>query len=146
MALILDDCLGSVKREAVVNHLASRFRHYNIKLLLFSSQCFKACSPVIRQNATNLIVGSPFPNHRELDKIADEFGDCFGGKENFLKIYRIACPNRYDFLHCDLQSNPPKAYHNMEYLIAEGPNIISGENGGNNQNDEMLENSESIKK
>ena len=145
IALILDDCLGSVKRESVVNHLASRFRHYNIKLLLFSTQVFKSCGTVIRQNATNLIVGSPFPNKKELEKIAEEFGDCFGGKDQFLKIYRLATPNRYDFLHCDLQNNPPLAYHNMESLVAKGPHIVIGDHG-DNQNDEILENSEQIKK
>ena len=137
MALILDDCLGSVKRESVVNHLASRFRHFNIKLLLFSTQVFKSCSTVIRQNATNLIIGSPFPNKMELNKIAESFGDIFGGKDHFLKIYKIATPNRYDFLHCDLQANPPLAYHNFESLVARGPDIVMGEGQGDNQNDEI---------
>ena len=141
IALILDDCLGSVKRESVVNHLASRFRHYNIKLLLFSSQVFKYASNVVRQNATNVIVGSPFPNQRELDKIADEFGDCYGGRDNFLKIYRLATPNRYDFLHLDIQSNPPLAYHNFEKLVAEGATIVGGqENGQHEGEEELIEN------
>ena len=125
--------------------MASRFRHYNIKLLLFSTQVFKSCGTVIRQNTTNLIVGSPFPNKKELDKISEEFGDCYGGKDNFLKIYRLCTPNRYDFMHCDLQNNPPLAYHCMESLVAEGPRIVIGEHG-DNQNDEILENSEPIKK
>ena len=30
VALILDDVIGVIRREAKVNHLASRFRHYNI--------------------------------------------------------------------------------------------------------------------
>jgi hypothetical protein len=124
IAVILDDCLGSIKREASVNHLASRFRHYNIRLLLFSSQKFTgAVSPVIRANATNVIIGSPFPNQAELKRIADEYGDLFGGEKRFLEIYRKATPNRYDFLHLDLQNNPPKAYHNFEKLIAEGQNF-----------------------
>ena len=124
IAVILDDCLGSIKREASVNHLASRFRHYNIRLLLFSSQKFTgAVSPVIRANATNVIIGSPFPNQAELIRIADEYGDLFGGEKRFLEIYKKATPNRYDFLHLDLKSNPPKAYHNFEKLIAEGQNF-----------------------
>jgi hypothetical protein len=66
VALILDDVLGSIKRNSEVNMLATRFRHYNIKLLLFSSQVFRFVSNVIRANCTNLIVGSPFPNQKEL--------------------------------------------------------------------------------
>lgn len=120
IAVILDDILGTIRREADINHLASRFRHYNIKLLLMSSQNYRAVSPVIRSNATNMIIGSPFPNMKELGKIAEEIGDQFGGYDNFLKIYYTATPEKYDFLYLDLQSNPPLAYHNFEKVIAQG--------------------------
>ena len=124
VAVICDDLLGSIRREAKINHLASRFRHYNIQLLYFSSQNFRKVSNIIRQNATNVIIGSPFPNAKELGKVAEEYGDMFGGVDNFLKIYKLATPNRYDFCHLDLQENPPIAYHNFEYAVAIGPNII----------------------
>ena len=125
IAVVLDDCLGSIRREAKINHLASRFRHFNIKLLVISSQNFRACSPIIRQNATNVIVGSPFPNQKELGKMAEEYGDVFGGADNWMKIYALATPNRYDFLHMSFQDNPPRAYRNFETLIAEGSNILN---------------------
>ena len=120
VAVICDDLLGSVKREARLNHFASRFRHYNVGLLYFSSQNFRKVNNVIRQNATNVIIGSPFPNIKELGKIAEEYGDLFGGHDAFLQLYYKATPNRYDFLHLDLQENPPVAYHNFETLIAVG--------------------------
>jgi hypothetical protein len=127
VALICDDLLGSIRREAKVNHIASRFRHYNIQLLYYSSQNFRKVSNIIRQNATNVIIGSPFPNQKELEKIAEEYGDMFGGHKNFLKIYALATPERYDFLHLDLQENPPVAYHNFEYPVAKGKNILVGD-------------------
>ena len=103
--------------------------------MIISSQKFKgSVSPVVRTNATNVIVGSPFPNQKELSAVAEEYGDNFGGIDNWMKIYKLATPNRYDFLHMDFQSNPPKAYHNFETLIAEGPNIIGG--GDNFKSDE----------
>lgn len=120
VAVILDDILGTIRREANVNHLASRFRHYGIRLLLMSSQNYRSVSPVIRSNATNMIIGSPFPNTKELGKIAEEIGDQFGGYDNFLNIYYTATPEKYDFLYLDLQSNPPLAYHNFEKVIAQG--------------------------
>lgn len=120
-ALILDDCLGSIKRESKVNHLCSRYRHFNIKLLVISSQKFKgSVSPIIRANATDVIVGSPFPNQKELLAIAEEFGDLFGGADNWLKHYRIACPNKYDFCYMDLQSNPPLMYSNFDKVVLVG--------------------------
>tara|TARA_R110000803_G_scaffold71150_6_gene134280 strand:+ start:1434 stop:2327 length:894 start_codon:yes stop_codon:yes gene_type:complete len=124
IAVILDDCLGSIRREARINHLASRFRHFNIRLLIISSQNFRSCSPIIRQNATNVIVGSPFPNQKELGKMAEEYGDVFGGAENWLKIYKKATPEKYCFLHMNFQANPPEAYRCFEELIAVGENIM----------------------
>ena len=126
VALILDDILGSLKTGSLVNTLSARFRHYNIKLLLFSTQVFRYVSNVVRQNTTNLIVGSPFPNHKELLKIAEEFGDVVGGQEIWLLIYHTACRERYDFLHMDLQSNPVKCYRNFTDLISEGEHILGG--------------------
>jgi len=124
LAVICDDLLGSIKREAKIDHLASRFRHYNIQLLYYSSQSFRKVNNVVRQNATNVIIGSPFPNQKELGKIAEEYGDMFGGEKQFLQMYRIATPNRYDFLHLDLQENPPVAYHNFERPIAIGDKLL----------------------
>jgi len=49
----------------------------------------------------------------------------FGGADNWLKIYALATPNRYDFLHMSFQDNPPRAYRNFETLIAEGSNILN---------------------
>lgn len=129
ISICLDDCLGTIKREAKVNHLASRFRHYNIKLLMISSQKFRHVSPVIRTNATAVIVGSPFPNQQELDKVFEEYGDSFGGYDNIKKIYKICCPERYNFMFLNLAENPPLAFRNFETLVAKGVNIISGNEG-----------------
>jgi hypothetical protein len=121
MALVLDDCLGSIKRESKINHLCSRYRHFNIKLLIISSQKFKgSVSPIIRANATDVIIGSPFPNQKELMAVAEEYGDLFNGPENWLRLYRKATPNKYDFCYMDLQSNPPIMYSNFEKQIATG--------------------------
>lgn len=135
IAILLDDCLGLLPLNSKVNALASRARHLNIRLLLFSTQKFMGVvSPVVRANATNVIVGSPFPNQKELNAIAESYGDMFGGKDQFLKIYKLATPNRYDFLHLDLQENPPIAYSNFERVIARGNEIINENNNDENLN------------
>jgi hypothetical protein len=120
VAVILDDIIGMIRREAYLNHLASRFRHYNIKLLLMSSQNYRSVSPIIRSNCTHMIIGSPFPNNKELGKIAEEMGDQFGGEDNFLRIYHTATPEKYDFLYLRLDVNPPEAWHKFDKLIAYG--------------------------
>ncbi len=128
VALVLDDVIGTVRREAYLNHLASRFRHYNIKMLLMSSQNYRKVSPIIRSNCTHMIIGSPFPNNKELGKIAEEMGDQFGGEENFLKIYHTATPEKYDFLYLNLTENPPEAWHCFEHIVAKGGQKNDSEN------------------
>tara|TARA_R110000737_G_scaffold47594_1_gene67612 strand:+ start:1678 stop:2490 length:813 start_codon:yes stop_codon:yes gene_type:complete len=121
IALVLDDCLGSIKQNSAINHLCSRYRHFNIKLLVISSQKFRgSVSPIIRANATDIIIGSPFPNQAELNAVAEEYGDLFGGQKNWLKLYKKATPNRYDFCYMDCQENPPVMYSNFEKVIAIG--------------------------
>lgn len=125
IAVVLDDCLGSIKRESKINHLASRYRHFNIKMLIISSQKFTgSVSPIIRANATDVIIGSPFPNQKELERIAEEYGDLFNGPKNWLKLYRKATPNKYDFCYMDLQSNPPLMYSCFNKVVATGGHAL----------------------
>ncbi len=112
IAIILDDFLG-IKGNSMIYHLSSRFRHYNIGLLLMASQLFRGLPPVLRANATFVILGSPNSSEFELAKMAEEYGGAFGGEKHFLQLYKDATPNRYDFLYLDLSSNPPKAYSNF---------------------------------
>lgn len=130
VALILDDVLGSIRREAYVNHLASRFRHYGIELLLFSSQLFKKVNNVIRSNTTDLIVGCPFQSETQLLAIEEEYGEMYGG--NFKEIYKLATgKNRYDFMYSKLSENPIKTFRNFEDLIAIGGKIVEGKKNEN---------------
>jgi len=118
IAVVLDDCVGLLDRH--VANLVTRSRHYNIKLLIISVQKFRgAVDPIIRANATDVIVGSPFPNMKELTAIAEEYGDLFNSPKNWLKLYRETTPKKYDFCYMKLQ-NPPLMYKNFEKVIATG--------------------------
>jgi hypothetical protein len=118
IALVLDDCVGLLDKN--ISNLVTRSRHYGIKLLVISVQKFRgAVDPIIRANATDVIVGSPFPNQRELAAISEEFGDLFGSPKNWMKMYRQATPRKYDFSYMKLQ-NPPIMLHNFESVIGEG--------------------------
>ena len=119
IALVLDDCVGILDKH--IANLVTRSRHYGIKLLVISVQKFRgAVDPIIRANATSVIVGSPFPNQRELSAIAEEYGDLFNGKDNWMKLYKQATPRKYDFAYMKLSKNPPEIYHNFKKLIATG--------------------------
>ncbi len=127
IAVILDDFLG-IKKSAKINYLSTRARHYNIGLLLFASQVFRGLEVPIRQNATFVAIGSPNPNEKELNKMADEYSDILGGRENFFKLYKQATPNKYDFMYIDIQSNPTKVYSKFDKLIYEHHDKSSGMN------------------
>tara|TARA_R110002020_G_scaffold35921_1_gene108157 strand:+ start:6898 stop:7725 length:828 start_codon:yes stop_codon:yes gene_type:complete len=151
IAIIADDLLGSVPRNGLLWSLCSRYRHYNIRMLLISSQNYRQVSPIARQNCQNLIITSPFPNSKEMLKIAEEFGDVLGGQKTFLKIYKYATPERYDTLHVNLQDNPVTAWRNWTEKIATGNvthfdqgSVDIGEFDGNESTNEVIQNKADI--
>ena len=124
IALILDDFLG-IKKGASIYNFITRFRHYNVGLVLMASQLFRGLPSVARQNATFAILGGPNPNEKEVNKIAEEYGDIYGGQDNFKALYRYTTSQPYNFMYCPLQSNPSEAYKNFTELIYKGKNIIN---------------------
>ena len=115
IAIVLDDMVGLM--DKTVANLVTRSRHYNIKLLVISVQKFRgAVDPIIRANATSVIVGSPFPNQRELNAVAEEYGDLFDGPKKWMELYKKATPNKYDFAYMKM-SNPPVMYKNFESVV-----------------------------
>ena len=119
IAIIMDDFLG-IKQNSMIYFLASRFRHYNIGLLCMATQLLRGVPTVIRQNATHAIFGSPNPNTQEMEKICEEFGSLYEGKDNFLNLYNRAAQKRYDFLYCVLHNNPTRAFRNFGEQIYQG--------------------------
>jgi hypothetical protein len=58
-------------------------------------------------------------NQKELEKIAEEYGDMFSGI--FMDLYNKAINDApYSFLYLDLQQNPGEAFIRFETKIAEG--------------------------
>ena len=119
VALFLDDILTKdFKKNNAVSFLATRFRHYGIGLLGFTTQSFRAVSGLIRNNATDVIIMKQ-QNQKELEKINEEFGDMFPGI--FMDLYNKAISDApYSFLYMDLQTNPATAFIRFETKIGEG--------------------------
>lgn len=118
IAMVLDDCVGILDKH--VANLVTRSRHYGIKLLVISVQKFRgALDPIIRANATDVIVGSPFPNSKELTAISEEYGDLFQGPKEWIRLYKKCTPKKYDFAYMKM-SNPPLMYKNFEKVMGVG--------------------------
>jgi len=119
IALVLDDILTKdFKKTNAVSFLATRFRHYGIGLLAFTTQSFRAVSGLIRNNANSVIIMKQ-QNQKELEKINDEYGDMF--PNIFMELYKKAIDDApYSFLYLDLAVNPARAYIRFETPIADG--------------------------
>ena len=119
IGLILDDILTKdFKKSNAVSFLATRFRHYGIGLLAFTTQSFRAVSGLIRNNATDVIIMKQ-QNSKELEKINEEYGDLF--PNIFMDLYKKAIEDQpYSFLYLDIQTSPATAYVRFETKIAEG--------------------------
>jgi hypothetical protein len=116
--LFVDDCLGD--KTTALDNLSSRYRHSNIHLLMISTQLFRKVSPVIRANATNILIGK-LQNAKELDKLDEEYGGMFNGQ--FRELYKKATKKKYNFLHLNLQENPSQAWRNFEEKLYPLNNI-----------------------
>jgi len=115
-ALVMDDVLTKdFSRTNEVSFFATRFRHY-IDFYVIAVQSFRAVSGMIRNNSTSVIICKQ-QNNKELEKIAEEYGDMVGGHDNFMKLYEEAHKDRYSFLYLDLTENPACAYVRHEYKI-----------------------------
>lgn len=118
IAMVLDDCVGLLDKS--IANLVTRSRHFGIKLLVISVQKFRgALDPIIRANATDVIIGSPMPNMKDLLAISEEYGDMYNSPTNFIKLYRQCTPKKFDFCYLKLQ-NPPLMYKNFERVMAVG--------------------------
>ena len=115
-ALVMDDVLTKdFKKTNQVSFFSTRFRHY-IDFYIIAVQSFRAVAGMIRNNATSVIICKQ-QNQKELEKIAEEYGDMVGGHDNFMKLYEEAHKDKYSFLYLDLSENPAHAYIRHEKQI-----------------------------
>lgn len=124
-ALVMDDVLTKdFKKSNDVSFFSTRFRHY-IDFYIIAVQSFRAVSGMIRNNATDVIICKQ-QNAKELEKIAEEYGDMVGGHDKFMELYNEAHKDRYSFLYLKLSENPAEAYVRHEYKIyptRDGDNV-----------------------
>jgi len=120
MCLVLDDCLG--EKTTALNNLSSRYRHFNIDLLIMSSQLLKKVSPTVRANANWVLCGK-LTNMAEYEKLSEEYSGMFNrdGKDNFKEAYERATKKRFDFMTLKLTENPAEIWINFNEKIYPPP-------------------------
>ena len=118
IAIFFDDIMGQLKQSSLITNFVTRFRHFGVELILFSVQSYKGIVPTIRNNITDLLVGCPFGNKKQLLQIAEDFGDNTESPDKFLELYNKATNNeRYNFAYYKLSENPCEVFKNFEEKI-----------------------------
>ena len=98
--ILMDDCMGSraMRQYTVLNKMISSNRHMKT-LFMFSTQSIKSLNPNLRSCLSHSIIFYQ-PSNKQ-------FNDCvelhafFGGEQEFIKNYKIACNPKYGFALCD---------------------------------------------
>jgi len=118
IGILFDDAIQYLHRpNAVGNFLPCRFRHYNCKFLCYISQSYKSLNRKIRNNAKSLIL-MKIANVKELNMIAEEYADFFGGKDNFYRLYDYCLNDApYSFSYLNIDANPPEWWLRHERKI-----------------------------
>ena len=113
--LILDDLPQTLRPKSLFYSIVSQYRHYGIAALIYSVQAFKMVPPIVRNNISNFLIGTV--NTAQQDMVAETYGEQFGGKDNFLRYYRLAVPERFNFLYGRLDVFPPILHKNFDENI-----------------------------
>ena len=98
--ILMDDCMGSQaqRQYTILNKMISSNRHMKT-LFMFSTQSIKSLNPNLRSCLSHSIIFYQ-PSNKQ-------FNDCvelhafFGGEEEFIKNYKIACNPKFGFALCD---------------------------------------------
>ena len=104
ICIVLDDFADRpdiARHSRALQTLFIRGRHFCITTIL-STQVWRVLSPVIRKNATDVLLGH-LRNQFELESVGEEVSALVPeGKKGFLKLYHFCTKERYSFLNCKL--------------------------------------------
>ncbi len=100
--IIIDDFADDAvftRQSKLLHSLYTRGRHNSISTIV-STQKFAAIHPIIRVNATSLILYR-LRNNKELDSFLEEVSG-LSSKKELLSIYKAATEDEYSFLYVNL--------------------------------------------
>jgi hypothetical protein len=110
LLLILDDMVGNLKSKKI-GMLSSRYRHYNMSIILVS-QNYRMLDSVSRNSASHWIMFRS-ENLKERSKINEELSSF----PDFMKHYLESTEKRYNFLYADI--NDQRLMKNFNEVLWE---------------------------
>ena len=106
VCVVLDDISGVLKRSSATTHLCSRYRHYNINLII-SNQTLRDLPPVCRSMADSVFLAQT-TSIMERQKVMEEYGDIY--KNKLLPAWDFAAKEQYHFAYLKLDELVPKIF------------------------------------
>ena len=94
--VVLNDQVGLLERNSTINWFASRYRHYNASMI-FNTQVLKGVAPIVRTNASNILLFNGMNNARHWKDVDEEFGGGF--RDTLTRLYYGKAQKKYSFLH-----------------------------------------------
>ena len=94
-AIILDDCLGSIRQHSSMNRITSTVRHMK-SLLVYSLQACKGLPPTIRSNISLTIIYYT-PSNKQMNDLI-EMHSHMGGEDMWVSCYNEATSKKYQFM------------------------------------------------
>ena len=68
---------------------------------------------MVRNNATGILFSGNIKSKKEWENIIDDYGDTFGGSDNFKKMIAEVQKEAYNWLYLKLDTTPVQAFKNF---------------------------------
>ena len=124
------------RREALLHSLFTRGRHAFISTIV-ATQKFRAISPIIRVNATALVVFR-LRSEQELLAIVEEISAVYS-KDTIIALIRRATEEPYSFLYVDLAAKRPDQMFWLRFEKRLVPKVMADHHRGALRDDESDE-------
>lgn len=113
VALVFDDISGFLRRNKQIQHIFTRYRHYNLSLFC-ANQTIRGLPTEVRSQATSVWLSSCY-SMLEREKISDEWGDLFqqkgDGKESRLEaVWDYCVKNGFNYCYLKLDDIAPRVF------------------------------------
>jgi len=106
VGIFFDDISGYLKRNSLVTHLFTRYRHYNLSLFCANQTC-RDLPTAVRSQATSVWLSSCY-SIVERTKILEEWGDLY--KNKLEPVWDYCCKERFNYCYLKLDDVEPRVY------------------------------------
>ena len=106
VAVFFDDISGYLKRNSLVTHLFTRYRHYNLSLFCANQTC-RDLPTAVRSQATSVWLSSCY-SIIERSKVLDEWSDLY--KNKLEPVWDYCCKERFNYCYLKLDDVEPRVF------------------------------------